>query len=75
MALLLYADDLVLLTTGAAGLQVQLVVLETFCQRLGLTLNLVKTKVMLLAEELGSRAASAKESAGASAFMGSYCLW
>ena len=57
VALLLYADDLALLASSAAGLQAQLRVLEAFCQQRGLTVNLVKTKVMLLAGELGSKAA------------------
>ena len=44
----LYADDMVLLATSAAGLQRQLDVLQQYCQRWGLTVNLVKTKLMLL---------------------------
>ena len=46
---LLYADDMALLATSAAGLQAQLRLLETYCAERGLTVNLVKTKVMLFA--------------------------
>lgn len=45
---LLYADDMVLLATSAAGLQQQLDLLQRYCQRQGLTVNTVKTKLMLL---------------------------
>jgi hypothetical protein len=44
-----YADDCVLLATSAAGLQAQLQLLESYCQQWGLTVNLSKTKAMLLA--------------------------
>lgn len=40
MALLPFADDLVLLATSAVGLQAQLAVLENFCHRLSLTMTL-----------------------------------
>ena len=46
---LMYADDMALLATSAAGLQAQLRLLEAYCAERGLTVNLVKTKVMLLA--------------------------
>lgn len=59
----------------AACVQAQLAVLEIFCQCLSLTVNLVKTKVMLLAEERSSRAAVSKGERGASALAGSKCLW
>ena len=39
---MLYADDMALLATMAAGL------LEAYCAEQGLTVNLGKTKVMLL---------------------------
>ena len=45
---LLYADDMALLATSAAGLQRQLDLLHTYCQRWGLTVNTGKTKVQLL---------------------------
>ena len=45
---LLYADDMALLATSAAGLQAQLRLLEQYCERWGLTVNTVKTKLMLL---------------------------
>ena len=44
-----YADDCALLSTTPAGLQAQLRLLESYCQRWGLTVNLTKTKAMLLA--------------------------
>ena len=45
---LLCADDMALLATSAAGLQRQLDLLHTYCQRWGLTVNTGKTKVQLL---------------------------
>ena len=45
---LLYADDMALLATSAAGLQRQLNLLQQYCSQWGLTVNTVKTKVMLL---------------------------
>ncbi|PSC73200.1 magnesium chelatase subunit of protochlorophyllide reductase isoform A [Micractinium conductrix] len=45
---LLYADDMALLATTANGLQQQLWLLEQYCAERGLTVNVVKTKVMLL---------------------------
>ena len=46
---LLYADDMALLATSPAGLQQQLHVLQQFCAERGLTVNLSKTRVVLLA--------------------------
>ncbi len=46
---LFYADDCALLATSAQGLQAQLRLLEAFCAERGLTVNLAKTKVVLLA--------------------------
>ena len=45
--LLLYADDLILISTSAAGLQRQLDALQGFCQQRQLTVNLTKTKVVV----------------------------
>ena len=45
---LMYADDMALLATTANGLQQQLRILEQYCAERGLTVNVVKTKVMLL---------------------------
>ena len=45
---LLYADDMVLLATSAAGLQRQLNLLQQYCRQWGLTVNIDKTKLMLL---------------------------
>ena len=42
--LLLYADDLILMSTTAAGLQKQLDALASFCDQRQLTVNLSKTK-------------------------------
>jgi hypothetical protein len=43
----LYADDLLLVSVTAAGLQAQLGVLERYCERWGLTVNVEKTKVVV----------------------------
>ena len=48
MPLLLYADDLILMSTSAAGLQKQLDALASFCDQRQLTVNLSKTKVVVL---------------------------
>lgn len=45
--LLLYADDLILMSTSAAGLQKQLDALALFCDQRQLTVNLSKTKVVV----------------------------
>ena len=45
--LLLYADDLILMSTTAAGLQTQLNALASFCDQRQLTVNLSKTKVVV----------------------------
>ena len=45
---LLHADDMVLLATLAAGLLQQLRQLEAYCAERGLTVNIDKTRVMLL---------------------------
>jgi hypothetical protein len=46
---LLYTDDMALLATSAAGLQQQLRLLEQYSAEHGLTVNLTKTEVMVLA--------------------------
>ena len=46
---LLYTDDMALLATSPDGLQAHLRLLEAYCAERGLTVNLAKTKVMLLA--------------------------
>jgi hypothetical protein len=43
---LLYADDIVILSLSSEGLQLLLGALSQFCQERGLTVNLEKTKVM-----------------------------
>jgi len=45
--LLLYADDLILMSESAAGLQKQLDALASFCEERLLTVNLSKTKVVV----------------------------
>ena len=45
--LLLYADDLILMSTSAAGLQKQLHALASFCEQRQLTVNLSKTKIVV----------------------------
>ena len=45
---LLYADDMAPLATSAEGLQAQLGLLQQYCERWGLTVNTVKTKLLLL---------------------------
>ena len=44
---LLYADDLVIFAISAKGLQRILNKLESYCEKVGLTVNLDKTKVMI----------------------------
>ena len=45
--LLLYADDLILMSMSASGLQKQLDALASFCEQRQLTVNLSKTKVVV----------------------------
>lgn len=45
--LLLYADDIVLLSDRVEGLQVMINELESYCTQWGLTVNLLKSKVMV----------------------------
>ena len=52
ITLLLYADDLTIMSTTPAGLQRQLNALQLFCQQRQLSVNLAKTKVVTF----GSRA-------------------
>ena len=44
--LLLYADDLILMSTSEAGLQKQLDALQQFCDQRQLSVNLTKTKIV-----------------------------
>ena len=53
--LLLYADDLILMSESAAGLQKQLNALASFCQsQRQLTVNLSKTKVVIFEAQHGT---------------------
>lgn len=45
---LLFADDMLLMATSAAGLQAQLHYLQTYCDAKKLTVNIAKTQVMIL---------------------------
>ena len=45
--LLLYADDLILMSESASGLQEQLDALASFCEQRQLAVNLSKTKVVV----------------------------
>lgn len=44
---LFYSDDLAILSTTAAGLQAQLNALQAFCTTYGLTINLIKTNIVI----------------------------
>ena len=46
--LLMYADDIVLLSTSKRGLQKALNILEIYCQKWQLVVNIKKTRVMIL---------------------------
>ena len=48
---LFYADDLDLVSTSVRGLQAQLELLESFCTRWRLTVNVKKTKVVVYAAQ------------------------
>ena len=67
---LLYADDMVLLATSAEGLQRQLDLLQQFCQQWGLTVNTVKTKLMLLSGQRTQQAAKQTAEAAGLSFGG-----
>ena len=47
VAILLFADDIALLSHSPEGLQRQLNILQGFCNRCGLTVNVAKTKVVV----------------------------
>ena len=49
---LLYADDLVLLSLSATNLQLQLNNLSVYCRHWGLSINVSKTKAMVLAKNV-----------------------
>ena len=51
MPLLLYADDLILMSDSASGLQKQLDALASFCEQRQLTVNLSKTKVVVFEKQ------------------------
>jgi hypothetical protein len=54
---LLYADDMTLLATSAEGLQQQLNLLQRYCEQWGLTVNTVKTKLLLMSGQRTQQAA------------------
>ena len=45
--LIMYADDIALIAETSSGLQRKLKALESFCQKWGMEVNLVKTKVII----------------------------
>ena len=49
--LLMYADDIVLVGETSIQLQRKINILETFCRKYGMTVNLDKTKVMVFRNE------------------------
>ena len=49
---LLYADDLVLISPTAQGLQQHLDLLENYCQNWALTVNLKKTNIMIFQKKI-----------------------
>ena len=67
---LLYADDMVLLATSAAGLQRQLDLLQQYCRQWGLTVNIDKTKLMLLSGRRTQHAAQQTADAAGLTFAG-----
>ena len=70
VVVLLYADDMALLATTAAGLQAQLGVLHTYCERSAIVVNTAKTKVLLLAGARSAAAAVVKAQAAGLRFGG-----
>ena len=48
---LFYADDLVLISTSASGLQKQINILQKYCEKWLLTTNLKKTKVLIFQKQ------------------------
>ena len=48
---LFYADDLVLISTSAAGLQKQINILQQYCEKWLLTINLKKTKTLIFQKQ------------------------
>ena len=67
---LLYADDMVLLATSASGLQRQLNLLQQYCRQWGLTVNIDKTKLMLLSGRRTQHAAQQTAEAAGLTFAG-----
>ena len=50
--LLLYVDDLILIAKSTLGLQEHLLSLEHFCRRVGMQVNISKTKVMVSSKKI-----------------------
>ena len=67
---LLFADDMVLLATSAAGLQRQLNLLQQYCRQWGLTVYIDKTKLMLLSGRRTQHAAQQTAEAAGLTFAG-----
>jgi len=49
--LLLYSDDIVLISKSAHGFQMHLYALELFCRAVGMQVNISKTKIMLFSNK------------------------
>ena len=49
--LLLYVDDLVLISKSAHGLQMHLYALEIFCRVVGMQVNISKTKIIIFSNK------------------------
>ena len=56
--IMLYADDIVLISESSEGLQSHLTALDDFCTQRGLTVNLGKTKVMIFHTSSAMRSAA-----------------
>ena len=53
--MLMYADNVVLIFSSAAGLQTHLTTLSDFCQKKKLEVNTEKTKMCIFGEDRGSK--------------------
>ena len=53
--MLMYADDVVLISSSAAGLQTHPTTLSDFCQKKKLEVNTEKTKICIFGEDRGSK--------------------
>ncbi len=56
LAILLFANDIALFSYSATGMQKQLDILNRFCVRRGLTVNVQKTKILVFEPQSSSAA-------------------